>query len=51
MTPDESPTESRAASLPVQLLLEVAIGVLLAAVIVLAAFASSHAISFVYGGY
>jgi len=39
------------AALPARLFVEVVIGVLLAAVLLLVAFASSHAISFVYGGF
>lgn len=39
------------AALPARFCVEVVIGVLLAVVLLLVAFASSHAISFVYGGF
>ena len=42
---------SRKARLPVQLLVECLIGVAFALILITVAWASSHAIQFVYGGY
>lgn len=42
---------SRTARLPVQLLVECLIGIAFALILITVAWASSHAIQFVYGGY
>ena len=43
--------DSRKGRLPVQLLVECVIGIAFALILITVAWASSHAIQFVYGGY